>query len=232
MVFKRKQIVVLSLILMIVIAGYLQYSYKKSSVLVSGDTVETDSPRLGEAVYVDNSDLLEDEVADKTEESDKKDDKKDNKKDDKKDDKKDEKKDDKKDNKKDEKKSANKDVQASKQANEFFAQAKMDKDVTRGKNKDELEQITKDPNADKELKSQANEKILALIDKSEKEMAIETLIKEKGYSDVVVFIADDGSIDVVVKAQSLSDVEATQIADIASRQANVAISDVHVRSIF
>lgn len=224
MVFKRKQIVVLSLILMIVIAGYLQYSYKKSSVLVSGDTVETDSPRLGEAVYVDNSDLLENEVADKTEESDKKDEKKD--------DKKDEKKDDKKDNKKDEKKNANKDVQASKQANEFFAQAKMDKDVTRGKNKDELEQITKDPNADKELKSQANKKILALIDKSEKEMAIETLIKEKGYSDVVVFIADDGSIDVVVKAQSLSDVEATQIADIASRQANVAISDVHVRSIF
>lgn len=227
MVFKRKQIVVLSLVLMIVIAGYLQYSYKKSSISVN-EIVETDSPRLGEAVYVDNGDLLENEVAEKTNESDKKDNKKeDNKKEDSK--KEDNKKED---NKKDEKKSSSKEVQASKQANEFFAQAKMDKDVTRGKNKDELEQITKDPNADKQLKSQANEKILALIDKSEKEMAIETLIKEKGYNDVVVFMADDGSIDVVVKAQSLSDLEATQIADIASRQANVAIADVHVRSIF
>ena len=209
MVFKRKQIVVLSLVLMIVIAGYLQYSYKKSSISVN-ETVDSDSPRLGEAVYVDNSNLLDSEVAEKKEDLDKKDEKKNNK---------------------DEKKN-NKEVQASKQANEFFAQAKVDKDVTRGKNKDELEQITKDPNADKALKSQANEKILALIDKSEKEMTIETLIKEKGYHDVVVFMADDGSIDIVVKAQSLSDVEATQIADIASRQANVAIADVHVRAVF
>lgn len=227
MVLKRKQIVVLSLVLMIVIAGYLQYSYNKSSISVN-ETVETDSPRLGEAVYVDNSDLLENEVAEKTEESDKKN----NKEEDKKDNKDDKKSNNKDDKKKDDKKSSNKDVQASKQANEFFAQAKMDKDVTRGKNKEELEKITKNPDADKQLKSQANEKILALIDRSEKEMAIETLIKEKGYSDVVVFIADDGSIDVVVKAQSLSDVEATQIADIASRQANVAIADVHVRTIF
>lgn len=212
MVFRRKQIVVLSLVLMIVIAGYLQYSYKKSSISVS-EIADNDAPRLGEAVYVDNSELFDSEVAEKIEDSDKKDNKKDNKKDDKKDDK-------------------NKTVQASKQANEFFAQAKMDKDVTRGKNKDELENISKDPNASKELKSQANEKILAIIDKSEKEMAIETLIKEKGYSDVVVFMADDGSLDIVVKTQNLSDVEATQIADIAARQANTAIADVHVRPTF
>ena len=208
MVFKRKQIVVLSLVLMIVIAGYLQYSYKKSSISVS-EIADSDAPRLGEAVYVDNSDMFDSEVAEKTEDSEKKDIKKDDKKDDK-----------------------NKTVQASKQANEFFAQAKMDKDVTRGKNKDELENISKDPNASKELKSQANEKILAIIDKSEKEMAIETLIKEKGYSDVVVFIADNGSLDIVVKAQNLSDVEATQIADIAARHANVAIADIHVRPTF
>lgn len=212
MVFKRKQIVVLSLVLMIVIAGYLQYSYKKSSISVS-EIVDSDAPRLGEAVYVDNSDLFDSEVAEKTEDSDKKDDKKDNKKDEKKDD-------------------NNKTVQASKQANEFFAQAKIDKDSTRGKNKDELENIKKDPEAGKELKSQANEKILAIIDKSNKEMAIETLIREKGYSDVVVFLADDGSLDIVVKTQSLSDIEATQIADIAARHANVAITDIHVRDIF
>lgn len=215
-VFKRKQIVVLSLVLMIVIAGYLQYSYKKSSISVS-EIVDSDAPRLGEAVYVDNSDLFDSEVSDKTKESDKKDDNKDNAKDDTKDDKKDDK---------------NKTVQASKQANEFFAQAKMDKDNTRGKNKDELENIKKDPESSKELKSQANEKLLAIIDKSNKEMSIETLIKEKGYNDVVVFLADDGSLDIVVKTQSLSDVEVTQIADIAARHANVAITDIHVRDIF
>lgn len=207
-VFKRKQIVVLSLVLMIVIAGYLQYSYKKSSISVS-DIVDTDSPRLGEPVYVDNTEVLDNEVAEKTKDLDNKDNKKDDKKGE-----------------------SNKTVQASKVANDFFAQAKMDKDVTRGKNKDELENITKDPSASKELKSQANSKMLAIIDKCDREMAIETLIKEKGYGDVVVFVADNGSVDIVVKTQSLSDIEATQIADIAARQANVAIADVHVRDIF
>lgn len=204
MVFKRKQIVVLSLVLMIVIAGYLQYSYKKSSILVS-EIAESDSPRLGEAVYVDNSGEFDIETAQKNDDSDKK------------------------ENKKEENK---KTVQASKMANDFFAQAKMDRDVTRGKNKDELQNITKDPESSKDLKSQANEKMLAIIGKSEKEMAIETLIKEKGFSDVVVFIAEDKSLDIVVKAQSLTDIEATQIADIAARQANVSIADVHVRPIF
>ncbi len=50
MVFKRKQIVVLSLVLMIVVAGYLQYSYKKSSISVNSK----DNEKLGEAVYVEN----------------------------------------------------------------------------------------------------------------------------------------------------------------------------------
>jgi len=218
MVFKRKQLVVLSLVLMIVIAGYLQYSYKNSSVSVNdladsdildGEIADSDAPRLGEAVYVDNSDFISSEVDGKKDDSDKNDEKKDEKE-----------------------KDSKKTVQASKQANSFFAQAKIDKDLTRGKNKDELEDITKDPNSSKDLKSQASEKILALIDKSEKEMAIESLIKEKGYSDVVVFMADDGSLDIVVKTESLSDIEATQIADIAARQANVVISDVHVRDIF
>lgn len=209
MVFRRKQIVVLSLVMMIVIAGYLQYSYKKSSISVS-EVVDNDSPRLGEAVYVENYEDFDSETALNSEDADKKDNKKE-------------------DNKKEDSK---KTVQASKMANDFFAQAKIDRDVTRGKNKDELENITKDPESSKELKSQANEKMLALIENSEKEMAIETLIKEKGFSDVVVFIAEDKSLDIVVKAPSLTDVEATQIADIAARHANVPITDVYVRPIY
>lgn len=238
MVLKRKQIVVLSLVMMIVIAGYLQYSYKRSSVSVS-EIADSDSPRLGEAIYVDNSDALDSDVSDKTEDSSKKESKKeDNKKEDsKKEDskKEDSKKDDtkKEDNKKeDNKKEDKKTVQASKEANSYFAQAKIDRDVTRGKNKEELQSIVNDPEANKELKTQANSKMLAMIEKSDREMAIESLIKEKGFSDVVALIADDKSIDIIVKAQSLTDAEVAQISDIASRQANIDISNVHIRPIY
>jgi len=56
--------------------------------------------------------------------------------------------------------------------------------------------------------------------------------KNKGFSDVVVVFGDDGSVDVVVKAPSISSVEVAQIAEITSRQAGVDISDVHVSNKF
>ncbi|HHV28602.1 SpoIIIAH-like family protein [Acetivibrio mesophilus] len=218
MVLKRKQIVVLSLVLMIVVAGYLQYSYNKSGVSVSdSDDIavsqsDDETARLGEALYVDNTMVLEEE-------------KKEEKKQDKKEDRKEE-------NNKDKNKQENKAVQASKEANEFFAQAKMDKDVTRARDKEELEKITNDSNATEDQKSQAYEQMLKILDNSDREMRIETLIKNKGFSDVVVFFGDDGSVDVVVKAPSISSVDVAQIAEIASRQAGVDIADVHVTSKF
>jgi len=60
MIFQKKQIVVLSLVILIVIAGYLQYSYKKSSTASN----DTQNGKLGEAVYVDNS-LTDKESTDK-----------------------------------------------------------------------------------------------------------------------------------------------------------------------
>lgn len=216
MVLKRKQIVVLSLVLMIVVAGYLQYSYNKTGVSVneSEDILvgefDEETARLGEALYVDNTMVLEE---DKKEESSKDKDKG-------------------KDKDKDKDKQENKALQASQEANEFFAQAKMDKDVTRAKGKEELEKITNDSGATEEQKSQAYDQMLNLLDNSDREMRIETLIKNKGFSDVVVFFGDDGSVDVVVKAPGISSVDVAQISEIASRQAGVDISNVYVTSKF
>lgn len=216
MVLKRKQIVVLSLVLMIVVAGYLQYSYNKTGVSVnesediSVGEFDEETARLGEALYVDNTMVLEE---DKKAESSKDKDKG-------------------KDKNKDKDKQENKALQASQEANEFFAQAKMDKDVTRAKGKEELEKITNDSGATEEQKSQAYDQMLNLLDNSDREMRIETLIKNKGFSDVVVFFGDDGSVDVVVKAPGISSVDVAQISEIASRQAGVDISNVYVTSKF
>jgi stage III sporulation protein AH len=48
--FKRRQIVMLSLVLMVVAAGYLSYSSKKSSSMLS----ESKASKVGEAVFVGN----------------------------------------------------------------------------------------------------------------------------------------------------------------------------------
>jgi stage III sporulation protein AH len=187
MVFKRKQIVVLSLVLMIVVAGYLQYSYKKSSVSVS----ESEEHRLGEAVYVDNNEpeLESSKVEIESE-------------------------------------------PASKQANDYFAQAKLDRESIRGKDADALKAITEDANADQEVKAQAYEKMMRIVENSQKEMRIETLVKKIGFEEVVALFGDDGSIDIIVKAPSLTSAQTAQIADIAARQAKVDMTQIYVKSIY
>lgn len=237
MVLKRRQIVVLSLILMIVVAGFLQLSYNKGNNIESDDvavnettTNDIDTPKLGDAAFVDNSNV-EDKKNTDNKEADKKDtNKTDADKKDKDEKNKDKKTDDKKtdDKKTDDKKA----LQASKQADDFFAQAKIQKEIVRAQDTEALREIAQSPDATDIMKKEASQQMMKIIANSDKEMRIETLIKEKGFSDVVVLFADDGSLDIVVKAPSLSDLEVAQIADIASRQANVDMNNIYIRKEF
>lgn len=184
---KRKQIIVLSLVLMLVIAGYLQYSYNKSSQFS-----EEDSAQVGDAVYVDNLDVTATDAA----------------------------------------KNDLKAATASKEANNFFAQAKMDRDVVRDKDVETMKGITSDQLATKDDKAQAQQKMLKIVDVSQKEMRIETLIKGKGFSDVVALFGDDGGVDIVVKAPAISKADAAKIADIVVRQANVPFDKIVIKPMF
>ncbi len=233
MVFKRKQIVVLSLVLMLVVAGYLQYSYKKGSTSVNN----SDNSRLGEAVYVDSEYAVSsnDKEADKS--KDKKEDNKDVKS-----------KEDNKEsktntnNKTSDKDTANsngesnkktsENLDASKEANDFFAQAKLDKEVNRGRNSDTLKAIADDSGLTKEARTKAYEKVTRLAENSDREMRIENLVKKNGFSDAIAFFADDGSVDIVIKAPNLSSSQTAQIYDIVSRQANLDIDKIRIKNIF
>lgn len=195
MVFKRKQIVILALILMIVVAGYLQYSYKQGST-----SAGTEAGKLGDAVYVDNQ--IENQgiagVEDETSNNVK----------------------------------SQQNVSASKMANDFFAQAKMDKEQSRGKSNESLKAITEDVNASKETRNKAYDQMMAIVDKADKEMRIETLINKMGFSDCVALFADDGSIDIIVKTPSLTNAQTAQITDIVARQGKVTVDNIHIRKLF
>ncbi|HEX9058713.1 MAG TPA: SpoIIIAH-like family protein [Clostridia bacterium] len=192
MVLKRKQVVVLSLVFMIIVGGYLQFTSNKGSESARGK----DTGKLGEAVYVENKDdtSVNADVSSKT--------------------------------------SSSAVQSASKEANDFFAQAKLDKEVSRGRNIDSLKAITEDPNASKEVKAKAYDQEMSVLRNSEKEQKIETLLKEKGFSDTVALIGDDGSLDIVIKAPKLTSAQTAQVTDIVTRQANVSIDKLHVKNIY
>lgn len=123
-------------------------------------------------------------------------------------------------------------LSASKKANDFFSQAKLERETARSKGEESLAGITNDNNASKEVKNEAYQQMMKIISNSDKEMRIESLIKEKGFEDAVTFFAEDGSIDVVVKTPSLTSAQTAQIADIVSRQAGVGMDKIHIRNIY
>lgn len=183
MVFKRKQIVALSLVVMIIIAGYLQYTYNKSSTASS----KSDS-KLGEAVYVDND-------GNKVQNT------------------------------------SNKKAKTTASSTDYFIQTRLNREMAREKGIEAMEQITQDVNASDEVKAKAYEKIMQLKANSEKEARIEALLQEQGYEDVVVLFADDESVDVYVKADSLTQSQSTQIAETVSRQGNVDMTNIYIKNV-
>lgn len=194
MVFKRKQVVVLSLVLMIVVAGYLQYSYKKSSVAGNNGN---ENGKLGEAVYVteEGLDVTDSEMTNNNIGS------------------------------------IGKEITASQEANDYFAQAKLDKEITRSKNTDVLDSITKDANASTVTRELAYSQKIEITNIAENEMKIESLLKERGFSDAIVFFGEN-SVDVIVKAPSLTEALVAQISEIVSRQANVDYTQITVKNKF
>ncbi len=210
-VFKRKQIVILSLIMLILVAGYLQYSYKKSSI--STDTQDV-GKSTGDSVFVDNS-----KTTDKTQSTVKTQQTKDtNTKDNK-------------DNKDKSSDSSSKDI-ASKKANDYFAQTKLDLETERSKDMETLKSITQDTNADAQSKKSAYEKIMKLTELSEKEAKMAALIKQKEFSDVIVIANEDGNVNVTVKSPTLTSSQVAKIADIVSRQMNITLNKIRINNIY
>ena len=73
---------------------------------------------------------------------------------------------------------------------------------------------------DKDISAKAQEEYLDLVKRSEVEATIESLVKQRGIEDIVIF-GSTGTIDLVVKADSLSQSETAQISDIVIRHSGV-----------
>ena len=65
---------------------------------------------------------------------------------------------------------------------------------------------------------------------AEKETAAEILLEAKGFQDVVVSLHSD-SVDVVVNALELNDVQRAQIEDIVSRKTDVPVENIIISTV-
>ena len=122
-------------------------------------------------------------------------------------------------------------VLTSGEASAVVAEAKVTREQVRAKNKESLMEIIDNENLSDEQKQDAVNQMVAMTDIAEKEAAAETLLASKGFSEDVVSLTQDAA-DVVVNAAELSDANRAQIEDIITRKTGVAAQNIVITPVY
>ena len=121
-------------------------------------------------------------------------------------------------------------VFTSTQAESTLSAAKVLKEQTRAKNKDALEEIVNNEILDSAQKEEAVANMVAMAQRSEKEVEAEILLSAKGFTETVVSIGEN-SVDVVVCMEELTDAHLAQIMDIVTRKTNIAEENIIISTV-
>lgn len=108
---------------------------------------------------------------------------------------------------------------------EYIAGVQLNREQVRAKNKETLMQLINSDQIPDTEKQAAIQSMIELTEIAEKENAAETLLKAKGFVDPVVSITDN-QVDVVVNAVSLTDPERAQIEDIVKRKTEIGAEGI------
>ena len=110
-------------------------------------------------------------------------------------------------------------------AGAFSASAKLNREQVRSKNEASLLEIINNTDISEDMKADAIASMNRMTDRAEKELDAELLLEAKGFKDSVVSINDD-SVDVIVGAAEITDEQKAQIEDIVTRKTERIVSDI------
>lgn len=107
----------------------------------------------------------------------------------------------------------------------YFVDYRLGRQRARGQRLEYLREIVNNPSSDPQVRSEAQEAIMAISNNSFLETELENLIKAKGFDDAVVSLKDD-SANVVVKSENLTTEEAARISDLVARGTGVTEQNI------
>ena len=108
---------------------------------------------------------------------------------------------------------------------DYAVNAKLNREQTRAKNKEVLMDMLGDDSLSEEQKQEAIDVLLSMTEISEKEQAAELLLEAKGFIDAVVNIVGE-EVDVVINATSVTDRQIAQIEDIVMRKTGAEANNI------
>lgn len=199
MIIRKNQILIFVLALLLITAGYLGFGKQNGEVMqVASDNID-ESENWGDATLVNSPALVPNETETKTEEIVGA------------------------SNARPEETNA----QVKTQKDDYFSSSKLERENMYSQMLASYQKIIDNTEMSSEQKSIAQNEIVKINNEKNAIMIIENLIKTKGFSDVVIFI-NNGSINVVVRADTLSQDAVAQIQNIVSRELNAEINNIHI----
>ena len=109
----------------------------------------------------------------------------------------------------------------------YFITSKLDRNTMYSETLETYQEMYNNANATAEQKQEALKKINTINNTKNAIMIAENLIIAKGFKNVVIF-ANEGSISVVIQADELKPEEVAQIQNIVSRELNVSAETIHI----
>ena len=103
---------------------------------------------------------------------------------------------------------------------DYFASAKLTREQTRAKNKETLMNIVNNKSISSADKQSAIKQVANITKNSERENAAELMLQAKGFENAIVSISD-GNADVVVDSNGLTEKQIAQVEDIVRRKTGV-----------
>ncbi len=206
MVLKKKEIIAASLVVLIGVAGYLNWSYQDTIRVQDGESYIETGKKLGEAQYVNAVDETED-AGDASGEGTAEENSEVND-----------------ENNADNNYDARETVSG---GADYFEQAKLDKESSRSKSLEILNQTAENTSFDEDIRKKAGDKIIDVADNVEKETEIESIANSKGYNEICVYV-DDADVNVMVRKENFGDEDVVKLTEIVTDELKISAQNVKI----
>lgn len=207
-IFKKNQVIITALAIMIAVAGYINYSDSQFGTSKEKKTEDTRETASETQEIVEEIESLDYDITDETAMLE--------------------------ENQKAQEQEGETETEAETEtpgeavltgSSNFAAQAKVNREQVRSANKETLLEIINNENLGEEQKQDAVNSMVNMTNLAEQEEAAELLLEAQGFSNIVVNLTGD-SADVIVPKEYMEDARRAQIEDIVKRKTSVPAENI------
>ena len=109
----------------------------------------------------------------------------------------------------------------------YFTQSRLDRDTMYSQTLDTYQKIINNENITEDQKSIAQEEISKINKERNSIMITENLIKVKGFEDLIIFVNGE-NVSIIVKADKLEEKDIAQIQNIITRELGASIENINI----